>query len=284
LLNVATQPGQDRNLAVGIRTSRVDQLSVTGNVIRGLATSALSGAGRAGLQIVALTPSSSVRIEGNQLVDIGPDEFGGLWMGIDCLGTFDDINIRNNSVRRRQNQPELADSSTWFAVRFLGSSTPGVRSPDDLAPDLRRFIETRPTLVDLSSGAAFVPFSENLVLVLEDRVLVLPRGRERVAICGNDCLAFGDAPCVVATGAGAFVFGENKCTLLAARSTPAAVVGGGAIVANANYIQGAPDSPGLILQRAEEAPVTVVANIASGIQLDGAPLGAPWAPLNAIAT
>ena len=59
-----------------------------------------------------------------------------------------------------------------------------------------------------------------------------------------------------------------------------------AIIASSNYVEGARDLPAMRLQLLpENGPFTVIGNITSGqILINGAPLPAPWAPLNVVAS
>jgi hypothetical protein len=56
-------------------------------------------------------------------------------------------------------------------------------------------------------------------------------------------------------------------------------------MASANYFQGPANVPAFIVQLPDRGPLTMLGNITSGtIQINGAALALPWAPLNVVAS
>src|SRR5437762_1692688 len=79
-------------------------------------------------------------------------------------------------------------------------------------------------------------------------------------------------------------FTGNRC-LFNARRAPVVEAAVRAAIASSNYLQGTANVPALVLQLPEAAPFTVLGNITSGpIQVNGATLTPPWAPLNVVAS
>jgi hypothetical protein len=80
--------------------------------------------------------------------------------------------------------------------------------------------------------------------------------------------------------AGACVLGENRVTADVRTETVAAVqLRAGSAIVDANHVVTRRQQPAI---RIIANPCTVLGNVTSGlIELNGAVLGAPWAPLNA---
>jgi hypothetical protein len=85
---------------------------------------------------------------------------------------------------------------------------------------------------------------------------------------------------------GASIFAENRCLLTSGGEPEAlevrAEISAGTIIATGNYLEGPAGVAAMKLQ-APGRPFTVVGNVTSGpIQVNGAPLAAPWEALNVI--
>jgi len=88
---------------------------------------------------------------------------------------------------------------------------------------------------------------------------------------------------VSALVSGACTLNDNRC-FLRGREQPAVEVAADAAVVNANQVQGTLGKVAVLLRLPDRGPFTVLGNIThNGIEVNGAMLGAPWAPLNVLA-
>jgi hypothetical protein len=257
ILNIASKV---EHSVVGIRLLKTDQAEVASNTIRGVGRGPTQKSPCWGIQVVA---SSSVRIAGNEVVDIGPPEFVKESAGIEVLASFDRVDVVDNLIRRSQQPPKEPGTSSWFALRIRESKA-----------DF--------TVVDENIGYVAV---ETLIFGFFGKYFyVLPRGREVAAVRGNLLETYGNVPGVVITGDGASVFNDNRCLLTSKNSSPVTVISAGAVITNANYLQGPLGTEAMRIMVPPKGPYTVAGNITSGpIMVNGAALGAPWAQINAIA-
>lgn len=267
LLNIAPQTNDPKKSVVGIRLVNSRQAEVASNTITGVGRAAMQSPSRVGIQVVA---SSSVRIDGNEVLDVAPAEFVKESAGIEVLAPFDRVDVVDNVVRRSQQPPGTPGTSNWYALRIRGPVTDIAAVDDDIG---------------------FVTVGTSAFGLFGTLIRVLPRGREIVAVRGNLMEAYGDVPAIDIAGGGAFVFSDNRCLLTSGPSAVAgppvapsvAVISAGALIASANYLQG-PKNAVAMRAQVPQGPFTVLGNIASGpIQVNGVALGAPWGPLNAIA-
>ena len=190
-------------------------------------------------------------------------------VGIESLGTFVRLDITNNSVRRNAVFPADPGTSKWLGVRILTVSTKG--------------------FLAVSANLSFVVAEDVIYAFIGKRLVPLPRGREIVGLQGNLLESYGTAPAVRVVASGALTLSTNRCllgTAAVAAFIPPVVEGEtGAVMANTNYLEGATKTPAMVMKLLpENGPFTVLGNISSGeIQINGAALAAPWAPLNVIA-
>jgi len=246
----------DRAIAAGILVARTRNVSVLGNTVRGVGRLDVGARERIG---VGLAGCGTVRVGGNDVSEIGPDEFVGFGAGIALLAGFRQAAVADNVVRRAD-APAEPPQSTWYAL---------------LVEDRLR----RPSVL---SGAA-VPLRDALLLFgrAASRAVTLPRGRSSLGVHGNVLDAFGNAPAALVETDGSCLFNDNRCFLVGARE-PVARIEAGALVASSNYLEGPAGVTALDVALAAGAGFTAVGNIASGpLALNGAtPLPAPWADLN----
>jgi hypothetical protein len=261
ILNIATRPQDHPDAVVGVRLVRTDHAMVAHNTIIGVGRTAAQIPGRAGIQTIGCV---TTRIANNEVSDIGPiDDFLKESIGIECIGAFERVDVTDNSVRRNQIPPTAPGASRWSALRIQRPS---------------------PDFTITNGNIRFIEAANGFFVFLGGRLLLLPRGREIVAVHGNLLEAYGEAPCVMVGTTGTFGFANNRC-LLSTRGQPVAAARVGAIMASANYLQGQANVPAFIVQLPDRGPLTMVGNIASGsIQINGAALALPWAPLNVVAS
>jgi Right handed beta helix region len=260
VLNVAPLVN-DANIPIaGVRVVRAVHGDVSSNIIIGIGGAAVQNPSLAGIQVLA---SLSARIAGNQVADIGPaTNFLGEGVGIECTGTFERLDIADNNVRRNQNPPADPDRSQWLAVLVRGPA-------DKPGPGV---------------GTHFIALENTVFAFVGNKIFALPRGREIVIVQDNLCDAYGEARVVFVGGIGTLTFTGNRC-LFNARRAPVVEAAVRAAIASSNYLQGTANVPTLVLQLPEAAPFTVLGNITSGpIQVNGATLTPPWAPLNVVAS
>ena len=191
---------------------------------------------------IYVTIVSGILVSGNRVLDVGPAGPVTLGGGVLVVVAAGRLEVVNNEVRRAVTPPASGDAS---------------------------------------------PFGALLVAYAVD-----------ANIRGNVLESFGNLPAVLVAGARSCVFSDNQCFLdnpAAAKLATVVVELGsnetltaGAIIASGNYVQTLATFPGALttvmaLNPANPRTATVLGNIANGnITVSGAPLAAPWAPLNAI--
>ena len=268
LLNIAPLDGDGKSAVIGLRVVNTVRAEIVSNTIVGVGITATKSPGRAGIQLVNV---ASARVDGNEVVNVGPPgDFVGDTVGIESLGTFSRLDIANNTVRRNLATPDNPGKSRWFAVR-VGSLAAG-------------------NFVAVSANLAFIAIGNLVYAFVGSSLATLPRGKEVVGVEANLLEAYGAAPTVSVIADGAFTFSTNRCLLAAAATAgniaqTVAQARAGAIIANANYLEGPPKLSSLTLQLVPATgPFTVLGNITSGsIFVNGTVLAPPWAPLNVIA-
>jgi hypothetical protein len=212
----------------------------------------------------------SGHINGNKVLNVGPaGDFLNDTMGVECIGTFAQLDVSDNTVRRNETLLDTPATSSWFAVRI---GTPPRRG-----------------LIPVGAKLAFFAVGEKTYIFAGDKLAVFPRGREIVGLHGNFLEGYGTAPVIRVDASGALTLATNRCLLIVNVSQPIAQARAGAIIASGNYLKGVPQVPpvpAMILElRPENGPFTALGNISSGdILVNGNPLaGTTWAPLNVVA-
>ena len=258
--NIAALANDDRATVVGVRLVDAKNGEVVNNLVGAVGLQA-PNARCLGIQLLA---SNSVRLAGNDVGDIGPAEGGAQTSaGIEVIGTFDQLDVVNNHVRRSRNVSQVVDNADWYAVLINGA-----RAQPPRLRGLNTFFAAR-------TNTAF--------LLSANRILAQLLGREWVSLQGNFLEAYGVGATVRAAVGGACTFNDNRCTLRG-REQPAVDLAAGAAVVNANQVQGTLGKVAVLLKLPDAAPFTVLGNIThNGIQVNDAFLAAPWAPLNVLA-
>ena len=258
--NIAALANDDRATVMGIRLVDAKNGEVVNNLVGAVGLQA-PNARCLGIQLLA---SNSVRLAGNDVGDIGPAEGGAQTSaGIEVIGTFDQLDVVNNHVRRSRSVSQVVDNADWYAVLINGA-----RAQPPRLRGLNTFFAAR-------TNTAF--------LLSANRILAQLLGREWVSLQGNFLEAYGVGATVRAAVGGACTFNDNRCTLRG-REQPAVDLAAGAAVVNANQVQGTLGKVAVLLKLPDAAPFTVLGNIThNGIQVNDAFLAAPWAPLNVLA-
>lgn len=267
LLNLAPQSNDSKTAVVGVRVVSAIRTDIVGNAIIGVGLAAAQSPSRAGIQVINF---GSARIAGNEVVNIGPaTDFLQDTVGIDCLGTFARVEVTDNSIRRNLAAPASAGSSSWIAVR-IGTVASGTTNV-------------------IGATMWFVGMTDGIYGFIGNHVIVLPRGKELVDVHGNLLETYGVASAVRVAAGGTLNFSNNRCLLSALAGAtagqPVARAQVGAALASSNYLEGPAGAPAFALHLPDNAPVTVLGNITSGVILiNGTALPAPWAPLNVVAS
>jgi hypothetical protein len=257
IANIAPRPNDIQSTVIGVRLMDADRGEVINNAISGVGLQAPNQR-CVGVQLVA---SAAVRVVGNEICDIGPVEGNAqASAGVECVGSFDELNLANNFVRRSGVVSQTVDAAQWYAVLISGAQTP--------APGFKSFT----TFFAAKSNTAFL-FSAN-------RLLAKLPGREAVSLQNNLLDAYGVAEAVLIAVSGACSISDNRC-LLRGRAQVAIQGAAASAVVNANQVRGTQGKITVALKLPERGPFTVLGNITTNsIEINGAILGAPWAPLN----
>jgi hypothetical protein len=264
---------QEGATLAAIRVFRAEQANVAGNVVRGFALPAVQNQSRAAIEIVA---SRSVRVTGNDLADIGPPrEFVQLGAGILVRPPFERIDVGDNSVRRHQRPTGDPDPSVWHAVVIPQPARVVVGTVGTVAPSRNALL--LPLLRGAKGGAfAFIGVG---------RVVVLPQGREIVAVRGNLLEGQGRVPVALIASAGACVFSDNRCLLATRNEQPAVDVDAGAAIVSANYVERNGATGPSLRMAVPAGTFTVLGNIVKGeivVNCAALPAASPYRPLNVI--
>lgn len=305
LLEVADEANEQEQAVSGIRLLRTEQVDIAGNVIRGVGRNAIQSLSRSGIQILAV---GSGRIAGNEITEIGPSEgFIRYSAGIEVVGSYENLDIADNVVRRFVDEPDEADESKWIGlliwqesrskVKFMTRLMGEIAAGEGIAEDVEMAAEEAEAEPGIA-GAYYVPidkkvnyvyYDDNNFALFDDYIVQLPRGREVIAVRGNVFATVGIGSAVLASAKGSFMFNENRCSQRSVEgdeggSGPTvARISGGAIIAGSNYLEGSVKGAGMLLYLPAAGPYTVLGNICSGaIAVNGAVLTAPWLPLNVI--
>ena len=183
----------------------------------------------------------SIQIANNQLDTIGPAAFLNQSFGL-WVANFRRADVSDNIVHRNQLQ-EAARGSDWLALRVFGEK------PDELTGDQK---------------------------------VVLPRDEASISVRGNVFEAFSRMPLVLIRMRGACTFGNNQCFLNSERGMEVVDITAGAALVSNNYVEGIrSDQAAIVVAVSAADNYTTLGNISSGpIEINGAPLPAPWRDFN----
>ena len=263
VLRTAPTTTNDNNPIAGIRTLNASHSTIVGNVVIGVGQRAVQAASLAGIQ--AIGPSRSMRISGNEVADVGPagDDVFRDAAGIDCVGAFGQLAVGENRVQRSTVGLPAASPAPWFALR--------IRAP-------------LPSQGIVGLNFAFLATEALAFAVIGSKVIRLPVGLNQLTVQGNQLQSYGQAETALIATQASCVFSNNQCSLDLKTDRPAALVGAGAVVASANILRAPGDLSLVITLQPTSSSFTVVGNVTRGqIRVNGAPLAAPWLPLNVVA-
>jgi hypothetical protein len=267
LLNIAPRTNAGGESVVGIRVLRAEQAEVANNTIQGVGLAAVQNASRLGIQIVA---STSVQITGNQLINIGPrEDFLNYAAGIELFGSFERATVTDNLVRQGEQQRESPGRVQRHALTIKGA-------------DWGLVAGARGGFIAADNRIGFVLLEARLLGIFDGQLHLFSRDQELVAVRGNMFEVQSDTALVFVVAIGDCSFSENHCSRLLRVSSPVVEMRlRAALIASSNHVRGSGDI-GMSFQ-VDPKQVTAVGNITNGIiQINGATLGMPWAPLNVI--
>ncbi|MFB3921958.1 MAG: DUF6519 domain-containing protein [Terriglobia bacterium] len=264
LLNIAPQVNDPARAVVGIRVVQTQRATVAANTLVGIGITATQAPSRAGIQMLG---TLSARIAGNEIQDLGPaTQFLQSAAAVDCLSTFDYLDVASNTIRRNPVVPPTptAPGGQWFGIR--------IRAPQLQSP----VITLGNFLVAVAADQVFTFAGNNLA--------AQARRRECVNIHENSLDVYGEVPAVQVGAAGTLTFSNNQCRHLSQKQ-PVVNVEAGILILSVNRLRGSGDDDAVIA-RVPKDSFTVLGNITTGRILVGDPpsgLGGPWAPLNILA-
>jgi hypothetical protein len=255
LINIAPVANDPETAVTGIRVVNTTRGDIAGNTVNAVGSGAIQSPVRAGIQLINVR---SARIDGNVVVNIGPlTEFRSYTAAIDCLGTFEQLDVTNNTVSCNFKPP--TSSFAWYAVHIRTLQVSGV--------------------VPVTGNMSFVAAKNMVYAFIGNKLTALPRGKEFVGIQGNLLESVGSVPVVDLVTDGTLTLNNNRCLLSTTKGQPVVQATVGAAIVNANYLEGQAGQKAAVFMP-ESAQYTILGNITSGpIQ----PLPSPWDKLNIIA-
>jgi hypothetical protein len=279
VLSIApNDPGRD---AIAIGLVSVESAEVASNTIKGVLLGERSASSCAGIRAMGCR---SLRIIGNDVTDVGPVQEGNATTaGIDVIGSFDRLDIFDNSIRRQEQRSSEANGN-WYAVRVSGLKRPGTPFPGiRLVPVVSSMMVARTAPSGSPREAARVrgtavmdqpptAVAGNIGWVVGDLsgvLIKLQQGREGISVRGNLMQSEGFGPVIdinVPT-ADACLFSDNRCFLEA--SAPRRTVGIGEFAIRTG-IAGSAEGPARIARviasivKIEVRSVVVSANYIEG--------------------
>ena len=264
VLGAAVLPvAEETGVAAGILLVSTQNAAVVGNTVAGVASVGTGSEVRRG---IAVRGAGTVRITGNDVSQVAPEgEFLGVAVGVAVESGFQQADVTDNVVRRGSGASGDDLSSSWIGIMVAG----GAAVPAG----------TKPVISVLNALVA----EEGLFLFgkTHGKIIRLPRGKGTAGIHGNVVEAYGRTPAVFVETAGSCIFSDNRCFVTGPPEAAVANVTAGALVANANYLEGSQKGPALLIHLPSAGAFTVLGNVASGpIMLGAAALPAPWNQLN----
>lgn len=274
-----------KNPAAGIRLFNAEQADISSNQIDGVGRTATQNQAYDG--IVAQL-SSSIRIIGNDVANVGPDSSLGAVSGIRVMRPFRRLDVTDNSVavdRGRTPAPTAIARHALLvaspAAFFQGGSTQPV-------------VLTQPAsgVSDFFTAFEVVAVEGRFIGFFEDFVINVAAIVEEIAgVHGNlfesDIRAFSLASC---DANGVVTFSDNRCFIanVAGGNFPITEVvrlSGTGIIVNANYVRSSGNTVAIRLLSfagpGQPAVFTALGNITGGnIIANGSALTVPWDALN----
>jgi hypothetical protein len=248
----------------GMRFVAVEELDVARNTIDRAAASAWLAVGSAAILAVG---TRSARFASNRLIGAGPREQStNRSCGVEIVAPYAAVDVTGNTLRRRGTDSGALEPSPWTGLLVAD----GRRAPEG---------DPRPFVMLGEIGVAKV--ARRFVLLTATTAHVVQQTVPGdVAARDNDVAGEGSvARPVLVTGARLCELSQNRVQA-GAEVGPASLVDARRAIVSANDLRGNGDAVVLeIAVREKTAPV--LGNMRTGpIMINGAPLAAPWEPLN----
>lgn len=265
LTNIAVDFNPAADSVVAIQVLATLHVDIVGNIVDGLAVSALQAPDRVAVRVAGC---GDILISGNHLSDLGSRlENRGYVAGIELVVPFTLANIADNIITRAP-EGDIAASS-WQAIRVTPPAARGI---------------------SLFAEALMLQAGENAFLLTGTRLRALvKKSANGISIHGNQIIARGSRASIVRVeGVLTTLFTDNHCEAepVAGIEFPSAIVEiqGGAVIASQNRLRWTSgDSDAMNISGSKS--FTVIGNITMGnIRIDGGLLPPPWAPLNILAS
>jgi hypothetical protein len=256
--------GTDQSNAVrAVWVTLAGDVRIAGNVIRQVGSSGWNGSFLYGIDVQACKTAD---VSANVLTEIGPDEEHGGWViGIGALRYLTSLDVRGNTI-------------SLGAGGDISQHTPVLIGQ----PPTQLVSEFMMPIVAKYFGTGW--FGK---LIGVDPV---PEGQPDLSVHGNALSAGGREAIVLIDVDTNVLLAENRCRRQGRQEVRAvvAVQATGATIVSSNRVEGARQADASVAVDLNVDPVakgtphcTVLGNIADGgIDLNGAALAAPWAPLN----
>lgn len=267
---VAVGPIRPSQVAA-IYVAMAGDVRVSGNVVRQVGSTEWNGSFLYGIDV---TICNVGEVSGNVLTEIGPRSGHGGWViGIGAARYLTTLDVRDNAVTLATGGDGSRDTPVLIGEPPTESQPKTVFKAMAIQPRWQPNLAIAPATAPVAEGA--VPMAP---------------GQPDLSVRGNTLAARGIESVVLVNSAANVLLAENRCWRQNGKQIRAvvAVQAEGATIVSSNRVEGArmaDESVAINLQvdaSTQGVPhCTVLGNIADGdIDLNGAVLAAPWAPLN----
>jgi hypothetical protein len=249
------------NSVAGILLVVANEAEVLDNVVQSVALEDKKSASRAGILAVACP---SIRVAGNEVLEVGPQDFDGITAGIRVVLPLERLDVLDNRVRRSGDEEKLPGE--WYAV-LVGATEEG----------------------DTWTRHAFL--GAKFAYVITDEALTKYEPRREggwIGIRGNALEADGVAPIVLVNSQENCTFAENWCLHKTGGLPSLVTLLVSTLGLSTNHVLGpVPENAAAIFADPSTfgtygPAITAVGNITTGeiTVAPGGPLGPPWDALN----
>ena len=257
LFQITSKQGDRKTPVTAIRVINSSQVQVQNNTIDGVGQLVQSPI-RAGIQLIAC---GSARVMGNDIVNIGPMNDLNHTAGVDCWGTFGNLEISNNTIRRSRESHSNDDRSNWMGI--------SVSANNNIPP-----------------GPNLIFTSKNAFVFLLAHIIAQPVQSRREAstnIDNNTMDVYGGVPAIQVLIDGACMLSHNRVRFRG-RTDTLVEVRADQLIATGNDLWATETFPALSCVVPDPGlPVSILGNITRGpIKIQGVDLGAPWKDLNVV--
>jgi hypothetical protein len=245
----------DGNTIVGIGLIRTEEATIAGNILRRIGSKA-NGSTRT---IVGISAQSvaRVRIIGNEVTEVGPEEFGGEIAGIAVNAPYQQAEVSDNCVDRDVELSRPPSSTAWYALN-IRQPMPGRNFLSNFGRFISIALDESRTL-SVNGGNAWVTTAAGGVDPTTGRSVAPPGATALVR--GNSFTARGGVQAIDISATGDVLFSDNRCELRRNFNIDAVQIATPVAVVNANRVRGGEGSIQLSLGN---TLVTAIGNITTG--------------------